>query len=166
MKKIKMIPSLFPGGFTYFESGKSAAIPTILTDEEVKDIFIAHGQKMYQYNEKERRIILRKNFVVALNAHKLNKKKRFKLEFIKYNNYQFIWLMPVHTLILFLPISFTAMVILILLATLIMFLLIRIYEKIVLRSVNYSKEANQIFHEISNAIREKEMERYGQCIRE
>ncbi|WP_292467675.1 hypothetical protein [Methanolobus sp.] len=166
MKNVKIRPCLFPGVFSYFESGRFTAIPTILTDKEVKDTFIAYGQKMHNYNGKKRKIQIRNNFFVVLSTHKISEKKHFKLQFIKYNNYQFIWLMPIHTLILFLPISFVAMIILILLATSIMFLLIRAYEKIVLRSVNYSKEANQIFLEICNAIRENEIETYGQCIRD
>jgi len=161
-----MRPNLFPYKFAYVEIGRSAKVPTLLTKEEIIDTFIEYGHKTHSYDKIEKEIVLRKNFVVKLNTHKLNRKKYVTFDFFKYNKYQFIWLAPIHTLIIFLPISLISILILALLYTLIVFLLIRVYEKIRFKELNYSEEANKTFLEILSIIREKEMERYGQCIRE
>lgn len=75
------------------EGGKSDVIYTKLTCQEIKNAFVEFGQKMYRYDSKKDKIILKKNFSVNLNLKDLGRKRFVTLKFTKTNN-SYIWLYP------------------------------------------------------------------------
>ena len=136
----------------------SDSINTKLTSQKVVDTFIDYGQKFYYYDEDREKIILKNNFAVKLNTKPTDSEKFVKLEFTKTKNKYYIILLLLFSLFCFF-LSFAGeiglMVVLGITALILKYIILKVFTFAGIY-FDYSKEADKVFLEFTNAIREKE----------
>lgn len=172
--KMKMKIEFILREFIFAKIGISEDIYTNLAPQDIRDVFIKYGKEKYTYDEKCEKIILRDNFAVKIDPREITKEiKTSNLITLKFFRYYHRFY-AIYVAISFILSFFFAVVyqfppgsrkfgINVILFMIPLALLILINETIKgvkgIKEVDYSMEAEKVYSEILNAIKEKEKEK-------
>jgi hypothetical protein len=152
-----------PKEFVFANIWTSDVIHTQLSFNQLLDTIREHFPD-YTYDEKKKKITLRTNFCMKIVTEKMVSENKFSLEFYRYYH-RFYAAYVLIALITSFIVEFTtsgvkpgffALVIFLLPISLIWMIFETVRGIKGIKELNYSEEADRIFLEISNTIREKE----------
>ncbi|MEZ5335402.1 MAG: DUF3592 domain-containing protein [Methanolobus sp.] len=157
---------ILPGEFVFADLWSSDRIDTNLSNQQFMDAIVELGRQKYALNEKRDKIMLRNNFTVKVNTVKLLDKNIITLEFHRYYHrfyavYFTIALIFALVATPYVPFARALSITFIISLSPIAFIWMA-YEAVRgirnIKPIDYGKEAEKVYYEILDAVREKEKE--------
>ncbi|MDI3486312.1 MAG: hypothetical protein PWQ50_1532 [Methanolobus sp.] len=158
--------------FVFADVWLSDRIDTILSYQQFIDTIMEFARNNYLLDKKRNRIVLKNNFILKTNASKFADKDIFSLEFRRYYHRIYVVYVPIAFIMSFI-VAFSipplmegprgvgfSWILLLMLFLLPVFLVWMAYEIARgirnIKTIDYGKEAERVYSEILDAVREKE----------